>query len=379
MRAAFRRSARYLLHTDINNFYPSIYTHSIPWALHGKMVAKAQMRSATLLGNVLDGALRSQQWGQTVGIPIGPDASLVAAEILLSAADVAVMARVGGSLPVRGFRYVDDYELAFRGLAEAEAALSELEGILATFELALNPRKTRIVELPEAIEDAWAIELGRLEVRSTPVAQRNDVVALFSRAFEIAHGTEGAVLKYALQKVRGVPLLGTTWTALQNLALGAITADPSCAATALGLLAEASACLGAQVSIPALGEVLEALILRHGPMGHGSECSWALWGAIAFGVQLSANVARVVSAMDDDLVVLLALHAENRGMFAAPGLDKTYWLQLMAQPGVLEGEHWLLAYEANQQGWIPLGACPANGRRPRLTVRLGFRLGDELA
>ena len=27
---------KYLVKTDIKNFYPSIYTHSIPWALHGK-------------------------------------------------------------------------------------------------------------------------------------------------------------------------------------------------------------------------------------------------------------------------------------------------------------------------------------------------------
>ena len=28
--------ARYLLKTDIARFYPSVYSHSIPWALHGK-------------------------------------------------------------------------------------------------------------------------------------------------------------------------------------------------------------------------------------------------------------------------------------------------------------------------------------------------------
>ncbi|MFM6127183.1 MAG: hypothetical protein ACKPBV_00235 [Sphaerospermopsis kisseleviana] len=29
---------KYLIKTDIKNFYPSIYTHSIPWALHKKDV-----------------------------------------------------------------------------------------------------------------------------------------------------------------------------------------------------------------------------------------------------------------------------------------------------------------------------------------------------
>ena len=38
-RSLCRASARYVLQTDIDNFYPSIYTHVIPWALHTKPVA----------------------------------------------------------------------------------------------------------------------------------------------------------------------------------------------------------------------------------------------------------------------------------------------------------------------------------------------------
>ena len=34
-------SYRYIARTDIARFYHSIYTHSIPWAYHGKRVAKA--------------------------------------------------------------------------------------------------------------------------------------------------------------------------------------------------------------------------------------------------------------------------------------------------------------------------------------------------
>jgi hypothetical protein len=41
LRALKRRGARYFLRTDITQFYHAIYTHSIPWALHSKPVAKA--------------------------------------------------------------------------------------------------------------------------------------------------------------------------------------------------------------------------------------------------------------------------------------------------------------------------------------------------
>ena len=53
-RARARVGARYVLHTDIAQFYPSIYTHSVPWVLHTKAVAKASINNMALVGNVLD-------------------------------------------------------------------------------------------------------------------------------------------------------------------------------------------------------------------------------------------------------------------------------------------------------------------------------------
>ena len=44
---------RYMLHADFSRFYNSIYTHSIPWAIHGKVNARAD-REYALYGNRLD-------------------------------------------------------------------------------------------------------------------------------------------------------------------------------------------------------------------------------------------------------------------------------------------------------------------------------------
>ena len=64
-RAFCRASARYLLQTDIDNFYPSIYTHVIPWALHTKSAAKQRRHNYNLAGNVLDYIVRNSQDQQT--------------------------------------------------------------------------------------------------------------------------------------------------------------------------------------------------------------------------------------------------------------------------------------------------------------------------
>jgi hypothetical protein len=34
-------SGSFVLISDVSQFYPTLYTHAIPWALHGKAYAKA--------------------------------------------------------------------------------------------------------------------------------------------------------------------------------------------------------------------------------------------------------------------------------------------------------------------------------------------------
>ena len=241
LRALRRRSARFLLLTDIDQFYPTIYTHAIPWALHTKAVCKSALKSGKgkkgtpLLGDALDKALQQMNEGQTHGIPIGPDTSLVTAEVLLAAADDALLEKTGG---LSGFRYVDDYELAFQSLSAAEESLAELEAILASLELRLNPKKTRIVDLPQGLESSWSIELKSMSIRTKhPVAQRNDILALFSRAFDLAalHPSD-SVLRFAVSHLQRLKVTTSAWRSFHNCVLGAATAEPSMLTVALGTL-----------------------------------------------------------------------------------------------------------------------------------------------
>jgi hypothetical protein len=65
-------ASRFLLKADLSRFYHTLYTHSIPWALHTKDTAKANRNDKKLFGNVLDEAVRNTQDQQTIGIPVGP-------------------------------------------------------------------------------------------------------------------------------------------------------------------------------------------------------------------------------------------------------------------------------------------------------------------
>jgi hypothetical protein len=180
LRALRRRAARYLLVTDIDQFYPTIYTHAIPWALHTKVAAKAALKTgkvkkgAPLVGDLLDKTLQRMNDGQTHGIPIGPDTSLVIAEVLLAAADATLIAKHGSNL--RGFRYVDDYELSFETLSSAEEALADLQAILSSYELLLNPRKTKIIALPQGLNSGGRSSLDRFRSVRRRIRSGNETI-----------------------------------------------------------------------------------------------------------------------------------------------------------------------------------------------------------
>ena len=365
LRALRRRAGRYLLVSDIGQFYPTIYTHTIPWALHTKAVCKAELKGPRnkrriLLGDELDKALQAMNEGQTLGIPIGPDTSLVVAEVLLAAVD-AILLKSKRGLNRSGFRYVDDYELTFESLRSAEDALVEIQAALSHFELNLNPKKTYIKELPLPLDKPWVHDLQLIGIREkgSPVGQRNDVLSLFSCAYELAAEHSGdSVLRYAVSRVQGLDVGSDAWRSFHNCLLGAAAADASTLPVVLGTLYEVARRGGHEVPVSPLAEVLDSIILRHAPRAQGSEVAWALFGALAWSVPLTKEAAAAVGEMEDDIVALLALHANSEGLFDKGALDPTGWAGLVAEPDALEGEHWLLAYEANQQGWL---SSPAIG------------------
>jgi len=84
----------YVLHTDISDCYGSIYTHSIPWAIHTKPVAKMNRNPNGNIGNVIDKHLRDMVFGQTNGIPQGSVLMDFIAEMVLGYADTELSIRI---------------------------------------------------------------------------------------------------------------------------------------------------------------------------------------------------------------------------------------------------------------------------------------------
>ena len=128
------------------NFYPSIYTHSIAWALHTKEKAKENKgRNSDLLGDKIDEYIRAMCYGQTNGIPQGSNLMDFIAEIVLAYIDNLLSKELKG-LNKKDFkiiRYRDDYKIFVNNPQIADFILKNLSEILADTGLKLNPNKTK--------------------------------------------------------------------------------------------------------------------------------------------------------------------------------------------------------------------------------------------
>lgn len=349
-RARIRSTSRYILQADISLFYHSIYTHSIPWAMHGKSVAKKD-RSDALSGNVLDRLVRNAQDRQTLGIPISPDISLVIAEIILSAID-ADLANQGIT---NGFRIMDDYEIGFKTRAKAEEALGILQESLNKYELALNSNKTQILELPLPTEDIGIPELRALQLsdaeKSGPKTQLYDIIYHFDRAFDLFNkNPEGTFLKYVISKFKRVVIHSENWSYFENMLLQSAITEPGTLSGVLEQLLRHKA-LGHTLTIDHIGDGFNEIIKQHGPLGHGNEVAWAIWGLLALQIPLEEKSATTAVSMNDSIVAILTLDADKKGLVPS-GVDYSDYGLFMTEEN-LYGEQWLLAYEANVKGWLP--------------------------
>ena len=106
---AFRYN--YLIKTDVKNFYPSIYTHSIPWSIHGKkFIRKPSNRNDySYFGNRLDRLFQNADDGCTNRVPVGPAVSDLIAETVLSGVDRLLSKSIKENVVV--VRFKDDYRI----------------------------------------------------------------------------------------------------------------------------------------------------------------------------------------------------------------------------------------------------------------------------
>jgi hypothetical protein len=148
----------HVLRADIRNFYPSIYTHSISWAIHSKrLIRRASNRwDLTLLGNRLDRLFQCANDQKTNGIPIGSAVSDIVAEIIAAGVDRDLTKAVSKEqLECEMTRFKDDYRILVKSDADGRRIIKLLQAALKNYDLELADDKCSLHELPDGLFRPW--------------------------------------------------------------------------------------------------------------------------------------------------------------------------------------------------------------------------------
>jgi hypothetical protein len=340
---------RYALITDITSFFPTIYTHAIPWALHTRDVAKVNHgKTPKFFGNILDDKCMGVQDRQTIGLPIGPDTSHIIAEIIAVAIDEQLAKELGG-LPA-GFRYVDDFFLFFNKHEEAERALAVLTRVVGRFELQLNAAKTRIIEVKALVEESWKYSMKRLVISPDRKQQRNDIHHYFEFMFSLERrAKDESLVKYGLRRISSKIVKLSNWAVFEAYLLKCGFSFPN----TIQVIAHIFATYYHHkypLNIEAIARFCNSLIPSAAASDHHGEVSWLLWICKELHIGIDDAGVSAVQRMGNPVCTLILLDMKYAGIIKV-ALDASL-LSQYAIPEALMSPDWILAYEAGRREWL---------------------------
>ncbi|EJC6944226.1 TPA: RNA-directed DNA polymerase [Vibrio diabolicus] len=349
--AKLKKSSGYqfALVTDITSYFPSIYTHSIPWALHTKSIAKKKTQhTEEFYGNIIDAKSMSLQDGQTMGIPIGPDTSHIISEIIGTSIDKDLYDLLG-YWPA-GFRYVDDFFLFFNNREEADRVLALLTKVVSNYELQLNPSKTKIIEVKDLVEESWKYSIRKLKISENIKQQRDDIHNYFECVFGLeSKFKDESLVKYALKQISSSIIKKANWSIFESYLLKCGYGFPNTLQIIVNILSTYSH-FKYELNHKALGRFCNNLIKSHAISDHHGEVSWLLWLCKEIKIPIEREVIREVESMSSSVCKLLIIDLFESGIIKHNLKVET--LKQFSTTESLRTSDWLISYEAGRRCWL---------------------------
>lgn len=337
---------KYCLITDVARFFPSIYTHSFPWAINGKSEAKADPspQSSAVFGNRLDFILRNSQSRQTIGIAIGPDTSKVASELLMAAVDRVFVSKSGRNRPTY-VRHVDDYWIAGNSHEECEKHLQNLRASLREFELDINESKTKIVSMREVFADDWPFEFDKEIVESLAYgANKNVALGVLTSMIERATSTnDDGLIRHAIRVIDERRLWSRDWDLLQHFLAQCAVQFPHTTDYVARVIAWRHRIRPTEVDIGLWNDVSGLTVAQNASLGRDSETIWSLWLIKELGTKVPKATSDLILSNSGSLVLAWLAHLHAKRMTNDRGL----WSKLRDSVGdnPLAGSSWPLSLE----------------------------------
>lgn len=272
---------KFCLVTDVSRFYPSVYTHAFPWALNGKTAAKTdtQSNSSTIFGNRLDFIIRQSQFRQTIGIPVGPDASKIAAEILMSAVDKKFIEISGKQKPAY-VRHVDDYWIGGNSHEACEKHLQNLRQALKEYQLDINETKTRVISMKYVFGESWPSEFeSELLASLAWDAQEKglDPISTFGKIVDRAtRDNDDGIIRHVIRVMDEHRLWPRNWEIVEHFLTQCAVQFPHSFDYVARVIAWRLRTRG-EVDQKLWSEVARLTASQAGQLGRDSEAAWAIW------------------------------------------------------------------------------------------------------
>lgn len=335
--------------SDILRFYPSLYTHAIPWALHGKAVAKSKQRDTSLLGNRLDALIRKCQDNQSIGLPIGPVTSRIIAEIVATSIDIKLRQELKDH-KVAFNRHVDDVIISQPDSASEYLVRQSWSRSLSKYELSSNEQKSKFILPGGALERDWVRLLRSIEVPNYRQTRRH-IDEYFTLSFKLSddYPDEG-VLSWAIKKAQSFIIHDDFWPLFEHYLFQVAWRDGKAAQPAMHIIAQGAA-HSAPVNKTEVLDFCTKYINHHHLAGNEYESIWALFLMRSLpGITVSSKSISAVleSAPTISSLVALDMRASGKTRFKTPKL----WIDT-AKNGDLNSSDWLFIYECARKGWIP--------------------------
>jgi Reverse transcriptase (RNA-dependent DNA polymerase) len=338
--------AQYLVEADVASCFPSIYTHCIPWALHGKAESKKTSSLMALSGNLLDKCTQNTRDRQTNGLLIGPHASNIVSEIILT--------RIDAELQSRGYakivRHVDDYRFYASTVEEAEGFIRDLGLCLRTYEMSLNEKKTQILNLPRPSDENWRLVLNRFifptaeDIRFSVIRSYLDLALECAQAFG-----KSTPLNYAIKTLAGHgeprKLNGRAKRMYSQEAMNLALAFPYLAPLLDECVFTPYWHVGMQEKI---AEFSTALVRLGAKRIYPDAIAQSLFLALKYEVALGTSEAELMGIVQlDDCVanVMLLEYAKKQGLKKVQAAIKKRAAMLKADDGRERDKQWLLIYQ----------------------------------
>ena len=333
-----------LVSLDINRFYGSIYTHSIPWAVLGKEEAKRKYRAGSLKNHwsdALDKLVRNCNQGQTIGIPIGPDTSRILSELILARIDVELTAPKTGLTSKQIIHNIDDYQIGAGDLASIENAQSQFVRTIGRYEFRLNDFKTSVDQGLRFAPTSFQHEFDVL----TPKTGKNFVEHFFGLLYTQATAHPDInVIGYVLKRFTTLLAKNSEQDLVREYLQRLIYAVPHQARWILPLLLNVYARTGVNAEVCRLLVWGIEACARRNDVG---SLLWFLYSAIFLRVKLGRSVCGHCLGMSNELVDLMLYHGRHLGLFVFPIND----LRAKYVSADFQSPRWLPLYEIGRRGW----------------------------